>query len=150
MLLVTLLLNLARPNSCKGKVSEGVSPVTHSLKCHSYCHSDGSGCLKSSLRMEGGTKGKCKNQHKERVEQGGAVALLLKLTWMARETPNRLEETQASRLTSVQLLFSGFTRYSQRSSTTCRRHSPAVGAAASPPSPSIPTRQQHLPSDERG
>lgn len=54
---------------------------------------------------------------------------------MARETPNRLEDTQASRLTSVQLLFSGFTRYSQRSSTTCVRHSPAVGTAASPPPP---------------
>lgn len=32
------------------------------------------------------------------------------LTWTARETPKRLEETQASRFTSVQLLFSGFTR----------------------------------------
>lgn len=57
---------------------------------------------------------------------------------MARETPKRLEDTQASRLTSVQLLFSGFTRYSQRSSTTCTRHSPAVGTARAPPPPAPP------------
>lgn len=43
---------------------------------------------------------------KETAQQG----LYAALTWTARETPKRLEETQASRFTSVQLLFSGFTR----------------------------------------
>lgn len=66
------------------------------------------------------------------------------LTWTARETPNRLEETQASRLTSVQLLFSGFTWYTQRSSTTCTRYNPAVGAARRLPHGRTPARG-HLP-----
>lgn len=87
------------------------------------------------IRVKGGKKtaqrkGESKESSSFKVSpvRGYIVVLqcLTVLTWTARETPNRLEETQASRLTSVQLLFSGFTWYTQRSSTTCRRHNLAV------------------------
>lgn len=69
---------------------------------------------------------------------------LAALTWTARETPNRLDETQASRLTSVQLLFSGFTWYTQRSSTTCTRHNVAADTDRHLPPSRVPARR-HLP-----
>lgn len=44
------------------------------------------------------------------------------LTWIALESPQTLEEIQASLFISVQLLFSGLIRYMQRSSTDwCRK-----------------------------
>lgn len=165
VLLVTLLLNLARPNSCKGNVSELQAQLwSHTAlglfsSLISPKHLVGS-CPPAVMVLgtpriykDGGKEGKgWRKQHKEGVEWGDSsfkaspkrgYPVLLKqlaaLTWMARETPKRLEETQASRLTSVQLLFSGFTWYTQRSSTTCMRHdwlwalSSACHRAAHPP-----------------